>query len=407
MVVPSGNDIHNFTPIQRPANDTKSQIKTTHFDYHSIEGKLLKLDLLGHDDPTVIRMLHDLTGKNPQNVLLNDEETMSLFTSSEALGVSLEEIDCETGTLGIPEFGTKFVRQMLKDTKPKSFTELIRIAGLSHGTDVWLNNAKDYVKSGVATLRDIISTRDDIMVYLIIMGVDKHKAFKIMEEVRKGRGVSDADADELKQHNVPKWYIESLNKIKYMFPKAHAAAYVMMAFRIAYFKVNYPVAFYTSYFSVRADDFDYLTMARGCEAVGALIKELNEKGLDINDKEKKKLTIAEVAYEMCKRGICFEPVNIYKSDAMKFIITECGTGTPGVTGTSGGIGASRILPPLRSFPGLGEEAAMSVVRARAEGEFLSIEDLISRTSLSKTTVQLMEEANILSELPKTTQLSLC
>ncbi|WP_418401573.1 PolC-type DNA polymerase III, partial [Anaerotignum lactatifermentans] len=281
MVVPSDHNIYEFCPIQRPANDVNSTVTTTHFDYHSISGRLLKLDLLGHDDPTVIRMLYDLTGVNPQTVPLGDPATMSLFESPAALGVTAEDIGCETGTLGIPEFGTKFVRGMLLDTKPKTFADLLRISGLSHGTDVWLGNAQTLIENGTITLKETISTRDSIMIYLINKGVDKKKSFKIMEKVRKGKGLTDEDIADMKAADVPDWYIESCQKIKYMFPKAHAAAYVMMAFRIAYFKINYPEAYYATYFTVRAcDDFDYSCMCKGMDVAKAAMREIHAKGME-------------------------------------------------------------------------------------------------------------------------------
>ncbi|WP_337504347.1 PolC-type DNA polymerase III, partial [Anaerotignum lactatifermentans] len=290
MVVPSDHNIYEFCPIQRPANDVNSTVTTTHFDYHSISGRLLKLDLLGHDDPTVIRMLYDLTGVNPQTVPLGDPATMSLFESPAALGVTAEDIGCETGTLGIPEFGTKFVRGMLLDTKPKTFADLLRISGLSHGTDVWLGNAQTLIENGTITLKETISTRDSIMIYLINKGVDKKKSFKIMEKVRKGKGLTDEDIADMKAADVPDWYIESCQKIKYMFPKAHAAAYVMMAFRIAYFKINYPEAYYATYFTVRAcDDFDYSCMCKGMDVAKAAMREIHAKGMEATAKDKAKM----------------------------------------------------------------------------------------------------------------------
>ncbi len=389
MIVPKNQSVFNFTPIQRPANDMKSEVTTTHFDYHSISGRLLKLDILGHDDPTVIRMLFDLTGVDPKNVPLDDAKTLSLFTSTKALGVTNADIKCETGTLAIPEFGTKFVRQMLKDTQPTTFSELVRISGLSHGTDVWLNNAQEYVRQKVATLKDVISTRDDIMVYLIIKGVEKKRAFKIMENVRKGKGLADEDIAEMKSVGVPDWYIESCTKIKYMFPKAHAAAYVMMAFRIAYFKVHHPEAFYASYFSVRADDFDYESMCKGMSILESSINELEEKGNSATAKEKNKLTIAEVVREMYARGIKFLPLHLYDSHAEKFQLTPNG-----------------ILPPLNSLQGLGITAANSISQAREKGEFISIEDLRVKTGISKTVIELLKQNNVLEGLPATSQLSL-
>ncbi|NLK37722.1 MAG: PolC-type DNA polymerase III, partial [Epulopiscium sp.] len=352
MVVPSDHDIYEFCPIQRPANDMNSNIITTHFDYHSISGRLLKLDLLGHDDPTVIRMLYDLTGVNPQSVSLGDKDTMSLFESPKILGVTPEQIGCETGTLGIPEFGTKFVRQMLLDTKPKTFADLIRISGLSHGTDVWINNAQELIENKVITLKETISTRDSIMIYLINKGLDNKKAFKIMEKVRKGKGLSEEDIADMKASNVPDWYIQSCQKIKYMFPKAHAAAYVMMAFRIAYFKIKYPLAYYAAYFTVRAcDDFDYATMCMGEEKAREAIREIHAKGMEATTKEKNKLTVLEIIVEYYARGFRFFPMDLYKSDARKFIVAEGG-----------------LIPPFNSLQGLGTTAAQSIVEGRRGGE---------------------------------------
>ncbi len=389
MIVPKDHEIYDFCPVQRPANDVKSTVVTTHFDYHSISGRLLKLDILGHDDPTVIKMLEDLTGVNAQKIPLDDEKTMSLFSSTKALNISTEDINCEVGTLGLPEFGTKFVRQMLVDTKPNTFSELIRISGLSHGTDVWLNNAQELIREGTATLPEVISTRDDIMVYLIAKGVEKKHAFKIMEKVRKGKGLAPEDEEAMKKANVPQWYIDSCKKIKYMFPKAHAAAYVMMAFRIAYFKVYYPEAFYATYFTVRAEDFDYCLMCKGENKVRKIIKEYEEKGNNLSTKEKGTLTVLEIVLEMYVRGIKFIPIDLYKSAAVTFRITPEG-----------------ILPPLNALQGLGNTAAFNIEKAREAGEFLSIENLVERTKISRPVVEIMKENDIISGIPETSQLSL-
>lgn len=390
MVVPSDHDIHEFCPIQRPANDVNSTVTTTHFDYHSISGRLLKLDLLGHDDPTVIRMLYDLTGANPQDVPLGDPETMSLFESPKALGVTEEDINCKTGTLGIPEFGTKFVRGMLIDTKPKSFADLLRISGLSHGTDVWLGNAQTLIENGTITLKETISTRDSIMIYLINKGVEKKKSFKIMEKVRKGKGLTEEDIADMKASNVPDWYIESCQKIKYMFPKAHAAAYVMMAFRIAYFKINYPKAYYASYFSVRAcDDFDYSCMCKGIDVARDAIKEIQAKGQEATAKDKNKQTVLEIVVEFYARGFQFCPIDLYRSDAKNFIPTEDG-----------------LLPPFSSLQGLGVNAAQSIVEGRKDGEFNTLEELKERTTLGRSLIDLLKENGILDGIPETNQLCL-
>ncbi len=390
MVVPNDHSIYEFCPIQRPANDVNSKITTTHFDYHSISGRLLKLDLLGHDDPTVIRMLFDLTGVNPQTVPLGDPETMSLFESPKALGVTEEEISCKTGTLGIPEFGTKFVRGMLLDTKPKTFADLLRISGLSHGTDVWLGNAQTLIENGTISLKETISTRDSIMIYLINKGVDRKKSFKIMEKVRKGKGLTEEDIADMKASNVPDWYIESCQKIKYMFPKAHAAAYVMMAFRIAYFKIHYPGAYYAAYFTVRAcDDFDYAAMCKGMEKAKEAIKEIHAKGMEATTKEKNKLTVLEIVVEFYARGFRFLPMDLYKSDSKKFIVTKEG-----------------LLPPFNSLQGLGATAAESIVEGRISGEFNTLEELKNRTSLGRSLIDLLKENGVLNGIPETNQLSL-
>ncbi|KRQ86986.1 DNA polymerase III PolC-type [Caloramator mitchellensis] len=389
MVVPRDNEIYEFTPVQKPADDPDSDVITTHFDYHSISGRLLKLDILGHDDPTVLRMLQDLTGIDPRKIPLGDENVLKLFTSTEPLGISSQDLNCDVGTLGLPEFGTKFVRQMLIDTQPKTFAELVRISGLSHGTDVWLNNAQDIIKNGYATLKDVISTRDDIMVYLIYRGLNPKTAFNIMERVRKGKGLRQEDIDEMKKFNVPEWYIESCNKIKYMFPKGHAVAYVMMAVRIAYFKVYYPEAFYATYFTVRADDFDADLIVKGEKAIRNKIREIEMMGNNVTQKDKGLLTVLEIALEMYLRGLKFVPVNLYKSDSTRFLITQDG-----------------ILPPFKSLQGVGEAAARSIVAARGEGPFLSIEDLRLRSKASKTVIDILQRHGCLNELPETNQLSM-
>ncbi|WP_026485884.1 PolC-type DNA polymerase III [Caldanaerobius polysaccharolyticus] len=389
MVVPKDNEIYEFTPIQHPADDSSSSVITTHFDYHSLSGRLLKLDILGHDDPTVIRMLEDLTGVDARSIPLDDKDTMKLFTSTEPLGVKPEDINCEVGTLALPEFGTKFVRQMLVDTRPTTFAELIRISGLSHGTDVWLNNAQDLIRDGVATLKEVICTRDDIMLYLLQKGVEPKLSFKIMEKVRKGKGLSDEDVEAMRAKGVPEWFIQSCKKIKYMFPKAHAAAYVMMAFRIAYFKVHYPKEFYATYFTVRADDFDANVVVKGEEEIRRVISQLNNKGNDMTPKEKNMLTILEVALEMYMRGIKLYPVDIYQSDAVKFIVKEDG-----------------LLAPLNSLAGLGLAAAQNIVRARQEGKFVSVEDLRERARLSKTVIEILSKHGCLKGMSETSQLSL-
>ncbi|MCX7746865.1 MAG: PolC-type DNA polymerase III [Clostridia bacterium] len=389
MIVPQDNEIFEFCPVQRPADDVESNTITTHFDYHSISGRLLKLDILGHDDPTVIRMLEDLTGVNARTIPIGEKKTMGIFSSTEPLGVKPEDINSEVGTFAIPEFGTKFVRQMLVDTKPTTFSELIRISGLSHGTDVWLNNAQDLVRNGVAALPEVICTRDDIMLYLIYSGLPPKTSFKIMEDVRKGKGLKEEYEQIMRENKVPEWYIESCKKIKYMFPKAHAAAYVMMAFRIAWFKVYYPEAFYVTYFTVRADEFDAELMTHGQDKVRNKIRQMEQKGNDLTQKEKNVLTILEVTNEMYARGIQFLPVDLYKSDAMKFQITPQG-----------------IRPPLNALQGLGGAAAQNIVEARKYGNFLSIDELRIRAKISKAVIEILQQQGCLDGLPESNQLSL-
>lgn len=389
IVVPDYMEIEDFCPIQYPADDNESEWRTTHFDFHSIHDNLLKLDILGHDDPTVIRMLQDLTGLDPKSIPLDDKATMSIFSSTEALNVTPEQIGTNMGTLGIPEFGTKFVRQMLEDTKPTTFAELVQISGLSHGTDVWLNNAQDLIRSGTCRLPDLIGCRDDIMVYLIYKGLEPSRAFKIMESVRKGKGVPEEDQEEMRKNNVPEWYIQSCQKIKYMFPKAHATAYVMMAVRIAYFKVHYPLEFYATYFTVRADDFDIPLMVKGSSAIRQKIEEIEGKGHDAQPKEKALLTVLEMALEMVERGFKFANVDLYRSDATKFLID-----------------GNSLIAPFNALPGLGTNAAIGIVKAREEGEFLSKEDLLARSRISKTVLEYLDEQGALQGLPESNQLSL-
>ena len=389
IIVPKDREVYDFCPIQHPADDTDSSIITTHFDYHFIHGTLLKLDILGHDDPTVIRMLEDLTGLDAKKIPIGDKETMEIFNSTKTLGIEPKDIDCEVGTFAIPEFGTRFVRQMLLDTKPKTFAELIRISGLSHGTDVWLNNAQELIRNGTATLKEAICTRDDIMLYLLEKGLPSKTAFKIMEDVRKGKGLKPEYEEVMHEHDVPDWYINSCKKIKYMFPKAHAAAYVMMAFRIAYFKVHYPREFYTTYFTVRADDFDMDLMTHGKERVVNAIKEYDAKGNDATQKEKNVLSILEIVNEMYARGLKFLPIKLYESDAVKFLLKEDG-----------------ILPPLNAIAGLGTVVAENIVKARNEAPFSTVEDLKTRGKVSKSLIDLLEANGVLEGLPKSNQISL-
>lgn len=389
MVIPRDMNVHDFTPLQYPADDKKSGIITTHFDYHSISGRIVKLDILGHDDPTVIKMLEDLTGLDAKTIPLDEPETMKLFSGVEILGVTPEQIKSKLGTYAIPEFGTKFVRQMLEDTMPTTFSELVRISGFSHGTDVWLNNAQDLIREGTCKLSEAISARDDIMIYLIYKGLLPKRAFKIMEGVRKGKGVKDDDQEYMQENNVPEWYIGSCKKIKYMFPKAHAVAYVMMAYRIAYFKVHHPEAFYATYFTVRADEFDADIAVQGSQVVRQEIEEIEGKGNEASQKEKNLLTILEVVLEMWERGFKMVRVNLEKSDAINFLITENG-----------------LLPPFAGLQGLGDTAAQNIIKARSEKPFTSVEDLRIRAKLSKTVIEIMQNHGCLMGLPETDQMAL-
>lgn len=389
IVIPDYMDVYDFSPIQFPADDKNSEWKTTHFDFHSIHDNVLKLDILGHDDPTVIRMLQDLSGIDPKTIPTDDPEVMKIFSGTESLGVTEQQIMCKTGTLGIPEFGTRFVRQMLEDTKPTTFSELVQISGLSHGTDVWLGNAQELIHNRICTLSEVIGCRDDIMVYLIYQGLDPSFAFKIMESVRKGKGLSEEMEAEMRKNEVPEWYIDSCKKIKYMFPKAHAAAYVLMAVRIAFFKVHLPLLYYAAYFTVRAEDFDVEAMARGSEAIRARIEEINAKGLEASNKEKNLLTVLELALEMTERGFSFKKIDLYKSSASEFIIE-----------------GDSLIPPFNSIPGLGTNVALSIVKAREEGEFLSKEDLQQRGKVSKTILEYLDKQGCLESLPEQNQLSL-
>lgn len=391
IVVPNDMEVYDFTPIQYPAGDQTSEWKTTHFDFHSIHDNLLKLDILGHDDPTMIRMLQDLSGIDPQTIPVDDPNVMRIFSGPEVLGISESQILTNSGTLGIPEFGTRFVRGMLEQTHPSTFSELLQISGLSHGTDVWLGNAEELIKQGTASLSEVIGCRDDIMVYLIYKGLDNSTAFKIMESVRKGKGIPDEWQTLMRQHHVPEWYIDSCLKIKYMFPKAHAAAYVLMALRVAYFKVYFPIWYYAAYFSIRATDFDIVTMTQGATAVKSVLYELQKKGTDLSAKEKNLIVVLELANEMIERGYQFKMVDLYQSDAEHFIIDE---------------DQKSLIAPFRSIPSLGINVAKQIVLAREEQPFLSQEDLAKRGKVSKTIIEYMNQHGILKGLPEENQLSL-
>ncbi len=390
IVLPIGEEIHSFTPIQHPANDMKTDIITTHFDYHSIDHNLLKLDILGHDDPTMIRMLEDITGIDAQKIPLDDKEVMSLFRSTKALGIKPEDIGgCPLGSLGIPEFGTEFVIQMLIDTQPQSFSDLIRISGLSHGTDVWLGNAQTLIEEGKATISTAICTRDDIMVYLINMGIESELSFTIMESVRKGKGLDPEWEEVMTEHGVPDWYIWSCKKIKYMFPKAHAAAYVMMAWRIAYCKVFYPLAYYTAFFSIRATSFSYELMCQGEEKLKYFMADYERRKDILTKKEQDTYKDMKVVQEMYARGFEFIPVDIFTAQAHIFQIID-----------------GKLMPALDTIEGLGDKAAEAVVEAAKDGKFLSKDDFRQRTKVSKTVIELMSDLRILENLPESNQLSL-
>lgn len=391
MVLPKGLDVHLFTPLQKPADDEKTNTITTHFDYHAISSRLVKLDILGHDDPTVLKMLEDLTGVDCRSLPLDDVQVLSLFRGTEALGVDAKELGSHTGTLGIPEFGTKFVRQMLEDTKPQNFSDLLMISGFSHGTDVWLNNAQDLIRSGTAKVSEVIATRDDIMIYLTQKGLAPDKAFKIMEDVRKGKGVRNEDVMLMEAAHVPDWYVASCRKIKYMFPKAHATAYVMMALRIAWYKVYYPAAFYASFFTVRADEFDADVIIGGIPGIREEMSKITKKGQEATQKEEKFYTILELALEMNLRGIKLRRVDLTKSAALKFQIIEDG---------------KALLPPFVSLQGLGETAAQAIVRGREEKPFISQEDLQLRAKISKKIMEVLNGHGCLADLPLGDQISL-
>ncbi len=390
VVMPHGENIYSFTPVQRPANDMTTKTITTHFDYHSIDHNLLKLDILGHDDPTMIRMLEDITGLNAQEIRLDDEKVLSLFRDLSALGITPKDLDgCELGCLGIPEFGTDFVMQMVKDTKPKSFSDLVRISGLSHGTDVWLNNAQTLIQSNKCTLTTAICTRDDIMIYLIATGVEPGQAFKIMESVRKGKGLTPEMESAMVDAGVPDWYIWSCKQIKYMFPKAHAAAYVMMAFRIAFFKVYHPLAYYAAYFSIRASAFNYELMCLGKERLEQHIADYKRRSNTLTKKEQDTFKDMRIVQEMYARGFTFLPIDIYTAKAHTFQIID-----------------GKLMPALSTIDGLGDKAADGVVEASKQGKFLSRDDFRVRCKVSSTVVDTMANMGLFGDLPISNQMSL-
>lgn len=389
IVVPRDHDIHEFTPLQHPAENKDSGVVTTHFEYHAIGDQLVKLDILGHDDPTVIKALEDLTGIRAAGISLSEVKTMQLFSSVEPLNLTPEEAGSQVGTIGVPEFGTRFVRQILESTRPTTFSELVRICGLSHGTDVWLNNAQSLIEKGTAPLNQVICNRDDIMTYLIQKGLDKKQAFKIMEQVRKGKGLSSSEIESMEGCSVPLWYIDSCQKIKYMFPKAHAVAYVINSFRIAYFKVYHPLAFYASFFTIRAEDFEAETVLKGYEAIRQRIKEIDKLGNEAPQKERKLLPILEAAAEMCARGYHFYPVDIYQSKAARYIVKEQG-----------------LLLPFSALPNIGRSAAEGVEKAQNAEAFLSVEDFQARTHLNKTSMDVLRQYRCFEGLPESNQIQL-
>ena len=393
MVVPRNMDIHYITPMNHPADERDSTTVTTHFDYHSINDRLVKLDILGHDDPTVIKLLEEFTHIKPTKIPIGDEATMSIFRNTEALGVTPDQINSSVGTYGIPEFGTRFVRQMVEDVQPKNFGQIVRVSGYSHGTDVWLNNAQDLIKEGKPP-EDTIATRDDVMTNLIAMGVEPSLAFKTMEYVRKGKaaknGLEPKMLDAMKAAKVPEWFINSCQTVKYLFPKAHAIAYVLMAYRIAYCKVHYPKAFYAAYFSVRAPEFDAAYIAKGKEYMKKFIKDVYAQGGKANNRDKDTVTYLELAVEMMERGLEFEPIDLYKSHPTRFLPTEKG-----------------VRIPLAALSGIGTSAALSIDEARSSGvPFISQEDLRVRSKVSKSVIEKLAEYGTLKDLPENDQIDL-
>ncbi|GAP00761.1 DNA polymerase III catalytic subunit, PolC type [Fructobacillus fructosus] len=389
LIVPADYDIYDFTPVQYPADDQNALWQTTHMDYHSIHDNLLKMDILGHDDPTMVRTLKDLSGIDPTTIPANDPGVLALFTSTEPLGVTPDQIYSNTGTLGLPEFGTGFVRNMLEDTQPHTYSELLQISGLSHGTDVWLGNAHDLVENGTATIATVIGTRDKIMTDLINWGLPADAAFNIMEKVRKGKGITDEYQKLMRDHQVPEWYIESCLKIKYMFPRAHAAAYVLMALRIAYFKVYFPAIYYATYFTVRANAFDVVAMARGKEAVKAAIAKIKDLGNEATKGDQDLQTVLEMANEALERGISFKMVDLNRSEATEWVID-----------------GNELIPPFSVIPGLGDNVANQIVASRAEKPFISKEDLKKRGKVSQTIIDFLTLHSVISDLPDENQLSL-
>lgn len=390
VVVPDYIDVEDITPVQYPADDVNAEWKTTHFDYHAFDENLLKLDILGHDDPTMMRMLQDLTGVDPTTIPMNDPKVMSMFNSTKALNVPGEQIRSSVATYGVPEMGTKFVRQMLQETQPSSFADLLQISGLSHGTGVWLGNAQELIKKGTCNIKTVIGCRDDIMLYLIYKaGMDAGLAFKITESVRKGKGLTPEWIEEMKRCKVPQWYIDSCLRIEYMFPKAHAAAYVISAVRTAYFKLYYPIEFYATYFTVRADDFDLELLCQGYDAILRKLIEIEAKGFNALPKEKNMVSQLEMSLEMTARGFSFKPIDLYRSDATKFLVD-----------------GDSLIPPFAAIAGIGDNAARNIAASRADGEYLSIEDFQMKSKATKTIIEVLGNMGCFRGLPESNQLSL-
>ena len=388
IIVPDDHEIYEFCPVQHPANDVKSDIITTHFDYHKIDENLLKLDILGHNVPSMIRQLQDMTGVDPLNVPLTDRKVLSIFNGIEALDIKMPDYKYTHGSYAIPEFGTSFVRQMLDDTKPDKFADLVRISGFSHGTDVWLNNAQDYIRQGVATMREVISTRDDIMNYLMLKGIENKMSFQIMEDVRKNRPLKEAQLEVMKSHGVPDWYIDSCIKIQYMFPRAHAVAYVMMSFRMAWYKVYYPREFYATYFTSVVQDFDADTILKGPDAILEKIDLIKAKGQAATAKEGSEIIVLEVAYEMYARGYEFMDMKLGLSHATKFDVVD-----------------GKVLLPFMALSGMGETAAKSFAEEYKVKPYDTIEEITKRAKVNKASIEALKARGVLKGLPETDQLS--